>query len=689
MNRNELNTLLALLVKSNPNFAQDEKPDTEILEIYKTKAYQLLEEFHKILTQSSFQTMLGKVIPFCQDKPPPSFSESSENEAFLQPDTMREAIFYSGDGVYDFQYQDLGLNKYINDEQWFIDNKNFSIECAHFFLEIIFSLQHKKVNETSSVSIDSFIYSREDILKFISEIDRQEAADCFSIDSMLSFIKAFSLTSACLENLNEFQNFDDFNPITAFPFIKLAEDKYLLLDSYTLSQAFYETPFFWLNDDEKYRNIASDNRGEFTENWTYQICCDIFGKSNVWKNIDLYSQSSPTQSKKDKIGEIDILVNINGFALIFQAKSKKLTLESRKGNIPKIEDDFSKAIQQAYNQAFECSEVLLANNYTAKIDDKDIELPEINYCVPICVLSEHFPALTAQIRWLLEEKQHMHIAPALVFDVFLLHLMHLTLPTPLDFLHFIHSLSKSRTQFLAQTQIDLLSVHLNRNFLCSSDADMFMLDNGLSAELELFLLKIRGRIKTNDKEIEIPSCWLKFKNTYWWQLYIFCSSLDTVDKLKFGLELLQCSGEFIEYYNSIVNNRISSLALSFNKLLYFTILLSSGIGITVCVSNLPFITDELIQEIYRHAFLNKYHFKSDLWFGLIISITGEVKYLKAFDDKWEFNERIDRECQKFFGKNSKFKGFINGKVVTQKIGRNDLCPCGSGRKYKRCCLNNK
>jgi hypothetical protein len=23
----------------------------------------------------------------------------------------------------------------------------------------------------------------------------------------------------------------------------------------------------------------------------------------------------------------------------------------------------------------------------------------------------------------------------------------------------------------------------------------------------------------------------------------------------------------------------------------------------------------------------------------------------------------------------------------QKRGRNDLCPCGSGRKYKRCCLN--
>ena len=23
----------------------------------------------------------------------------------------------------------------------------------------------------------------------------------------------------------------------------------------------------------------------------------------------------------------------------------------------------------------------------------------------------------------------------------------------------------------------------------------------------------------------------------------------------------------------------------------------------------------------------------------------------------------------------------------QKIGRNQLCPCGSGKKYKKCCLN--
>lgn len=30
---------------------------------------------------------------------------------------------------------------------------------------------------------------------------------------------------------------------------------------------------------------------------------------------------------------------------------------------------------------------------------------------------------------------------------------------------------------------------------------------------------------------------------------------------------------------------------------------------------------------------------------------------------------------------SKFAGFVGGR----KIGVNDTCPCGSGKKYKRCC----
>jgi uncharacterized protein YecA (UPF0149 family) len=30
---------------------------------------------------------------------------------------------------------------------------------------------------------------------------------------------------------------------------------------------------------------------------------------------------------------------------------------------------------------------------------------------------------------------------------------------------------------------------------------------------------------------------------------------------------------------------------------------------------------------------------------------------------------------------------VNGnKELIEKLGRNDLCPCGSGRRFKKCCL---
>ena len=584
LHRNELNTLLALLIKHNPNFFNDNHPGSDVSEQYRIKANQLLENFHGTLTKSTMENMIEKLALMHQKNEAIQFSEQ---DIFITEKSIREAIFYSGDGVYDFQYQDLGCSKYIKDNEWFIKNKGFSIELVHFTLEFLFQFHHKKIHDslqsTQIISLDNFIYDTAELIQLFEDFKKINKVNIeFSANEIMTFISAFSFNLSNLNDLNKFQKFDDFNPLTAFPFIKLSENNFLLFDLYTLSQAFYETPFFWLSSDDKYKNIASKNRGEFTEHMIYTIFCNVFGQENVWLNVDLYSKSGSTHSKKDKIGEIDVLVNIHGYALVFQAKSKKLTLNSRKGNIQQIDSDFSKSIQHAYNQAFDCSQIILNNNYIAKIDEKSIQLPEINFCVPICVLSEHFPALTMQIRLLLKENNHERISPALVLDVFLLDLMYKTLRTSLEFIHFIHSLSNARENFLANTQIDLLAVHLSKNFLCSEDADMFLLDNGLSAELDLFLMKNRRNIISQEKETLPLSCWYRFHDTYWWQLFEYCSMLDTKDKLKFGLELLQCSDNFIQQYNSVVSDRIlrieSNLKQEFSD---FTIFLSNKNGLTV------------------------------------------------------------------------------------------------------------
>ena len=48
-------------------------------------------------------------------------------EFFGKGDTLTEPIFYSGDGVYNFQYLDFLARKYKYDIDWLSENKNFDI----------------------------------------------------------------------------------------------------------------------------------------------------------------------------------------------------------------------------------------------------------------------------------------------------------------------------------------------------------------------------------------------------------------------------------------------------------------------------------------------------------------------------------------------------------------------------------
>lgn len=54
----------------------------------------------------------------------------------------------------------------------------------------------------------------------------------------------------------------------------------------------------------------------------------------------------------------------------------------------------------------------------------------------------------------------------------------------------------------------------------------------------------------------------------------------------------------------------------------------------------------------------------------------EYKLLKAYDDmRYSHLTKKEREAD------------IQPVRTEPKIGRNELCPCGSGKKYKNCCIN--
>jgi SEC-C motif domain protein len=70
-------------------------------------------------------------------------------------------------------------------------------------------------------------------------------------------------------------------------------------------------------------------------------------------------------------------------------------------------------------------------------------------------------------------------------------------------------------------------------------------------------------------------------------------------------------------------------------------------------------------------------------------VEGSVEFIAAYSQK---GERIDHHELSTFRKEAGTWTFVDGRMVNKpfrrdqpKIGRNDPCLCGSGKKYKKCC----
>jgi hypothetical protein len=263
---------------------------------------------------------------------------------FSQGAALREPIFYNGESAYNFQFRDFATKKYAADNQWLMNNKGFEINSARDVIRAIGLLQTEKLNGLSDTLrgappeewtvLPVFSFSA-------SELSEKCGLDAAVVAKVLD---AFTLPDTeCNPN---FCSLHDFNVVTASPLIRREDRTYILFAQYSLSEALYDSPFYWMNSDKLYRDTALTNRGRFCEDFARERLESVFGKGNVYSNVDIY------ESKDKKTGEIDVLVLFGNRAIVVQTKSKRLTIEARRGSDRQIKDDFQKSVQDSYNQGW-------------------------------------------------------------------------------------------------------------------------------------------------------------------------------------------------------------------------------------------------------------------------------------------------------------------------------------------------
>lgn len=469
--RTEISTLIGLACTKD---IDENLPSPETMQSYISKTESLLEELHQALMQP------------LQDECDPSKIHDGSFNPFGSGSVLRESIFYSGESAYPFQYRNLAEEKYRRDNDWLIKNKGYSLEQATSVISSIEVLQNDKINDV----IDDLTKKHPDEWSFFE-------AFTFSIAEV---VESSELNSEVAEKVigafvspvgqEDFISIDDFNPLNAYPIIPLRDNQYLLFQSYSLVEALYETPFFWFNDDDAYKSSAMTHRGEFTEEFSSKRLKLVFGENHVFQNVTI------VDPKNNTVGEIDVLVTFADRAIVLQAKSKKLTIAARKGNDLCLKDDFKKAIQDAYNQAVSCSNLLTNSTYKL-IDDHGKEMGisrDFKEIYPFCVVSDHYPALSFQARQFLVQEPTDLIKPAFVMDVFFLDVVTEMLKSPLHFLSYVYRRTLYGDNVLCTHETTVLSYHLKQNLWLEDKHVMLQLSDDIRAELDIAMLSRREGI---------------------------------------------------------------------------------------------------------------------------------------------------------------------------------------------------
>lgn len=646
--RTEISTLIGLLVKKELNLTL---PDVATRERQTVVTDELLQELHDAMTRQVAETVLHGETP----------------APLTAGRALREPVFYGPESAYAFQYLDFSETRYKRDEDWMRRTMGFTPGDARRCVAALGKLQERKVQGAMEALravapeawtlLPGFVYSS------------REVADETRLDEarVAAVLRAFSVPAT--ERNQGFLAVGDFNVVNARPIIPLPGGEFILYQYTSLAEALYESPFFWMHDDVQYRATAMANRGAFTEELCAERLTAVFGTARVHRSLRL------VERKGSEAAELDVLVAFADRAVVVQAKSKRMTIEARKGNDLRIQEDFGKSVGDAFEQGQLCSQLLR----DPRVRLQDVTGAEVRVrrdfreIYVLCVVADHYPALALQAREFLRDESEAAGVYSLVSDVFLLDVMAEMLDSPLRFLSYLGRRARYGARVHSNHELAILGYHLSQNLWIEDKMNLVSLDDAVAADLDA-AMRVRREGASGSRTPE--GILTRLQGTTLGRLVDKIEHADDPGLVSLGFMLLALSEDtFLDLSQGI--DEMIARCLRDGAPHDLSIDIGSA-GITVHCNNLP--DDVAARKLQAHCALRKYASRAGHWLGLCLHPGGgELRMGCELEFDWEQSDRMDEAAGKL-GRKSDARG-----AQSMQVGRNDPCPCGSGRKFKKCC----
>jgi len=660
LNRAELTTVIGLMAKK-PLDLSLQQPD--VIEGYVKRTDALMHELHEAMSYPMFAAMFEAVK-----------AGTAPPDPWRGPG-MREPIFYGTESAYAFQYRDLLPEKYGADDEWMLKAKGFTSSQARIIAKTMCALMDEK---GTRLLVDARA-AKAPPTSWLPAFEFAPDEVAFRSGAAKDVVEAFFRAFLFVGDNAQFKEVGDFNEVAARPLLPTDRGTVLLFSHYAIYEAMYESPFFWMWDDKPYRPIAAKHRGAFTEQFAARRLAGVFGREHVRTNVNLHRG-------KDIVGEADVLVIYGDRLIIVQAKAKKLTIAARKGNDSQLKADFAAAIQDSYDQGWTCANEMLAGG-ARLVDDngKDVELPsDIKEIFLFSLVSEHYPALAFQASQSLKFQTTNVIRPPFVMDVFLLDTLTEMLATPLRLLGYVRLRVAVSDKLMSGHELTVLGYHLKQNLWLDEKYDCVMLDDSVAQDLDTAMLVRRDNQPGDDTPVGILT---KMRGTRYESLIKEIEARADPATLELGFHLLSMDEDACRNVHRVLET-ITRQAHLDGKRHDITLASSTSPGGVTFHCN-PTPSPEAIAVLETYCAKRKYQQRAAQWFGVSVDPAGQVQFGVTLNFPWEASDEMDRLTADMKPPSSVRNTLAqhSREVRRLKLGRNDPCHCGSGLKYKKCCLN--
>lgn len=522
---------------------------------------------------------------------------------------------------------------------------------------------------------DSFKHTNNKLQKIYDETSVSFNDSCFKIHETSLPVEILEQLSMELGENEDFKKGEiEFFPtndtlIYDKPIIKI-DNEYFCFNSASIYYNLHnllENILLTLIPSDKHQKNYYKKKGEYLEDQSLELIQKILPNCTVYKNL-----------KYGIDDEVDGIVIYDNHILIVESKSNKFTLGARQGNIERIKRNTQDIVEKAYQQAIRAKKYILSSE-SVEFRDKNkkialtINRNQINEIYLINSTLEPLNHISSSLSSL---KEFGFIQEdEWIWSIYLndLRIISEIIELPSEFLLYIQRRIKYNDypQINMAEEIDIFGYFLSQGLYFDDIAFpetgfMLNIDSSFSKKIDLYYHWREGAINEVQKK---PS---------------FCD--DCINNIKFLIEKIENTNKknfsvltkfllsFDCYTQEVIKEQLTLMRKS-QRTDFHTYIDKANMGVVFVVKRLY-----SYDKLYKRCKLYAYERKINNWFVIIIG--DNFIDFEQFHYENKYDELLEKELLEL--KECRLKQALESK---KKVGRNEICPCGSGKKYKKCCIN--